>query len=180
VANRKFRLILLAKISIDTLPPVPIVPALISEPRQRGRADVMNKVVLLAEDNSDDVYFAQQAMRSLGVSIDLRSVPDGDSVIAWLLGQGIYINPQSFPAPDVVVLDSNLVGFSFLETLRWIREHSEFDHIPVVIHSSSNLASDIETARQAGANEYIVKDRHCVRLAHYLKILLNEPVAARP
>ena len=138
----------------------------------------MRKVVLLAEDNSDDVYYAQQATRSLGVDIDLRSVPDGISVIAWLLGQGIYINPQAFPAPEVVVLDSNLVGFSFLETLRWIREHKEFDHIAVVVHSSSNVASDIEAARQAGANEYIVKDPHCVRLAHYLKILLNEPPMA--
>lgn len=136
----------------------------------------MRKVVLLAEDNSDDVYFAQQAMRSLGVDIDLRSVPDGISVIAWLLGEGIYINPTTFPAPEVVVLDSNLVGFSFLETLRWIRDRREFDHIPVVVHSASSVASDIDAARQGGANEYIVKDPHCVRLAHYLKILLNEPV----
>jgi CheY-like chemotaxis protein len=140
----------------------------------------MRKVVLLAEDNSDDVYFAQQATRSLGVDIDLRSVPDGVSVIAWLMSEGIYINPQAFPPPDVVILDSNLIGLSFIETLRWIRERKEFEHIPVVIHSSSDVASDIEAARQAGANEYIVKDPHCVRLAHYLKILLKEPASAPP
>lgn len=149
--------------------------ALFTEPRQRGDEETMRKVVLLAEDNSDDVYYAQQATRSLGVDINLRSVPDGTSVIAWLTGEGIYINPESFPPPNVVVLDSNLVGLSFLDTLRWIRERKEFDHIPVVIHSSSSNAADIAAARQAGANEYIVKDAHCIRLAHYLKILLNEP-----
>jgi CheY-like chemotaxis protein len=136
----------------------------------------MRKVVLLAEDNADDVYFAQQATRSLGIDVDLRTVPDGVSVIAWMLGEGIYVNPRTFPPPDVIILDSNLVGLSCLDTLRWIRERSEFDHIPVVIHSCSNVAEDIDTARQAGASECIVKDPHCVRLAHYLKILLNEPL----
>jgi CheY-like chemotaxis protein len=135
----------------------------------------MSKVVLYAEDNSDDVYFAQQATRSLGLQVDLRSVPDGVSVIGWLMGAGIYINPQTFPPPSVVVLDMKLDGLSGLDTLRWIRERKEFDNIPVVVHSSSDLPKDIEDAKRHGATEYIVKDGHCVRLAHYLKILLNSP-----
>jgi CheY-like chemotaxis protein len=137
----------------------------------------MSKLVLYAEDNTDDIFFLQKATKALGASIDFRAVPDGVSVIAWLTGEGIYVNPQSFPKPQVVVLGSKLVGMCGLETLRWIRSQPEFATLPVVMHSSSNLRCDIEEAMRCGATEYIVKDQHCTRLAHFLKILLDNIAA---
>ncbi|MGZ4972175.1 MAG: response regulator [Limisphaerales bacterium] len=130
-----------------------------------------HKLVLCAEDNPDDAFHCQQSARAMGAELDFRVVPDGPSVIAWLTGQGIFINPKTFPQPDVVVLNTNLPGMNGLETLRWIRGQKQFENLPIIIHSASALAQDIAQARQLGATEYIVKDAHCTRLAHYLKLL---------
>lgn len=137
-----------------------------------GRAQ---KVVLCAEDDLDDVFFCQQAARALGAEFDFRVVPDGPSVIGWLTGEGIYINPHIFPRPDVVVLDIKLPGLDGFETLKWIRDQEQLQDLPVLIHSSSSLREDMDKARQLGATDYIIKDRRCTRLAHYLKILVQEP-----
>lgn len=137
------------------------------------------KLVLCAEDNSDDAFFCQQSARALGANFDLRVVPDGPSVIGWLTGQGIYINPQTFPQPDLVVLDVNMPGMDGLETLRWIRQQKQFETLPVIIHSSSSQPRDMEAARQLRA-EYIVKDAHCTRLVHFLKMMLNDKYSEEP
>lgn len=137
-----------------------------------------NKLVLCAEDNVDDAFFCQQSARALGPDFDFRIVPDGPSVIGWLTGQSIYVNPQVFPQPDIVVLDVNMPGMDGLETLRWIREQKQFEKLPVVIHSGSSEPEDIEQARQLGA-EYIVKDAHCTRLVHFLKLMLNDSSASQ-
>lgn len=137
------------------------------------------KLVLCAEDNSDDAFFCQQSARALGADFDFRVVPDGPSVIGWLTGQSIYVNPEIFRRPDIVVLDVSLPCMDGFETLRWIRQHKEFDQLPVIIHSSSSSQKDRDLARQLGATEYIVKDLHCTRLVHFLKVILNDNFAAQ-
>jgi len=132
-----------------------------------------HKVVLCAEDNPDDAFYCHQSARAIGADVDFRVVPDGPSVIAWLTGEGIYINPKLFPQPDVVVLDTNLPGMNGIDTLRWIREQKQFEKLAVIIHSASAQPQDIETIRQLGA-EFIVKDHRCTRLAHYLKLMLDD------
>jgi CheY-like chemotaxis protein len=132
------------------------------------------KLVLCAEDNLDDAFFCQRSAKALGAEFDFRVVPDGPSVIGWLTGQGIYVNPQTFPLPHVVVLDIKLPCLTGFETLRWIRAQKQFETLPVIIHSSSSLREDLDMARELGATNYIVKDPHCTRLAHYLKLLDHE------
>ena len=137
-------------------------------------AGIAHKVVLCAEDNPDDAFYCQQSAKALGAKVDFRVVPDGPSVIGWLTGESIYINPQAFPQPDVVVLDTELPGVNGFETLRWIRGQKQFENLPVIMHSASALPQNIARARELGATEYIVKDAHCTRLAHYLNLLLQE------
>jgi CheY-like chemotaxis protein len=132
-----------------------------------------HKVVLCAEDNPDDAFHCHQSARALGADVDFRVVPDGTSVIAWLTGEGIYVNPQLFPRPDIVVLDIDLPGMNGLETLRWIREQKQFEKLDVIIHSANARPQNIEEARQLRA-EFIVKDPQCNRLAHYLNLMLSD------
>jgi CheY-like chemotaxis protein len=48
-------------------------------------------------------------------------------------------------------------GMSGLEFLKWIRTTPRFATLPVLILSSSNQLSDIESALLRGANSYLVK-----------------------
>jgi CheY-like chemotaxis protein len=46
---------------------------------------------------------------------------------------------------------------SGFEVLRQLKQHTKCRSIPVVILTSSNRASDLQNAYQAGANSYLVK-----------------------
>ncbi len=59
--------------------------------------------------------------------------------------------------PDVIFLDVNMPGISGLEVLRYLRRDPYTRNVPVVIISANDAREDIEEARDAGANYYIIK-----------------------
>jgi CheY-like chemotaxis protein len=56
------------------------------------------------------------------------------------------------------------------EVLAWLRESREFSALPAVVLSSSPQESDIERAKELGAQEYLVKPNSY----HELMALLEE------
>lgn len=56
--------------------------------------------------------------------------------------------------PDVVLLDLMLPGLSGLDVLRRIREESD---VPVIVVSAKDAESDVVTALELGADDYLTK-----------------------
>jgi hypothetical protein len=54
-------------------------------------------------------------------------------MIQYLKGVGIYANRQTYPLPNLALLDSNHPQGDDLFVLHWIRERSCFRNMPVVI-----------------------------------------------
>jgi PAS domain S-box-containing protein len=70
--------------------------------------------------------------------------------------------------PDVILLDMHLPDISGMELLRHLKSDPATVHIPVVVVSADALASQIQAAREAGAEHYLTKP---VSVAEFLEVL---------
>jgi CheY-like chemotaxis protein len=113
--------------------------------------------VLLVEDDENDVFFFQRAMKLAGWTEPLQIVQDGQQAVDYLKGAGPYSSREKFPLPDLILLDLKLPFLSGLEVLKWIRTESDLKQVAVVMLTSSKEDVDVEQACQLGANAYVVK-----------------------
>ncbi|MDB6029478.1 MAG: response regulator [Verrucomicrobiales bacterium] len=120
--------------------------------------DVHGKpLVLLAEDEANDRYMVERAMRKHSIDIDLRMVSDGEEAVQYLSAKGEFSDRKLNPLPRLIVLDIKMPRRSGLEVLEWIRQDAVCKLIPVVIMSSSELPADVNRAYGLGVNAYLVK-----------------------
>jgi CheY-like chemotaxis protein len=113
--------------------------------------------ILQVEDDENDVLFLRGAMKRACAEISLQTAVDGEQAIGYLSGSGRYADRQAYPLPALVLLDLHLPKIPGHDVLKWIREQPVFQTLPVVILTSSEADSDIETAYRLGAHSYFVK-----------------------
>ena len=110
--------------------------------------------LLLVEDDPNDIFVFRAAAGGLpwvGEVVVAESAEDALDTLETL---------RRLPPPDrpgVIVLDINLPGTNGLELLPQIRAIKEYRLTPIIMFSSSENESDIETALTSGANAYVEK-----------------------
>lgn len=110
--------------------------------------------IVIADDDSDDVFFARRSLQKAGIRAECLTCMDGREVVALL--QDMAKAPEPI-VPRVVFLDIKMPRMDGFETLRWIRSNKTYKKLPVVMLSGSDQARDIALARKLGADEYLVK-----------------------
>ncbi len=112
--------------------------------------------VLLVEDSDDDAFFFQRATRQKA-SLRVIRARDGEEAKHYLSGTGPYSDRAQHPLPDAVLTDLKMPLCTGTELVSWMRSQPDHAQTPCVIVSSSNVQSDMEAARVAGATAYLVK-----------------------
>jgi CheY-like chemotaxis protein len=113
--------------------------------------------VLHIDDDANDTELLQAATRRADVPFVLHNVEDGEQAIDYLSGRGIYADRLRYQPPTLILLDLKMPRATGFEILRWIREHSDWNRVPVVVLSGSELQDDVRQAYAFGANSYLVK-----------------------
>jgi len=113
--------------------------------------------ILLAEDDENDIFLMGRAFDRADIPNRLIVVRNGQEAIDYLAGTGEYAQRDKYPTPGLVLLDLKMPWMDGFDVLRWLRAHSQFDTLPVVILTSSKLQSDIDKSRQLGVYDYRVK-----------------------
>jgi CheY-like chemotaxis protein len=137
--------------------------------------------ILLAEDNDDDVFFVRESFQRAGIENPVDVVKNGQEAIDYLSGQGQYADRSRFPMPCLIILDLQMPRRTGMEVLEWLREQPDARCLPVIIHSSSALVSDVDKLYDRGANAFVVKPASMdvrVELATHIKgfwLRFNEP-----
>ena len=117
----------------------------------------MNKVVLLVEDNEDDVFIMQNALKKAQINNPLFVAEDGRKALDYLEGRGKFADRAQFPLPAFVLLDLKLPQIHGLDVLKSIRANPALPPLLVVVLTSSDQEPDIERAYRLGANSYLTK-----------------------
>ncbi|HOX59501.1 MAG TPA: response regulator [Candidatus Paceibacterota bacterium] len=113
--------------------------------------------VLYVEDSTEDYALLELAARKCGTPFSLLRAVDGEQAIAYLNGAEVYSDRDTYPFPDLVLLDLKLPRLDGFEVLQWIRDNPATKSLPVVVLAGSSFRADIRRALELGANSYAAK-----------------------
>ena len=113
-------------------------------------------VVLSVEDSDAEYYVIKIAVQEVDIPVQLCRVADGEQALWFLQKTHGY---EIAPRPDLILLDLNLPRKDGFEILAEIRASESLRSIPVVIFTSSSLATERKRALTLGAQDYISKPR---------------------
>jgi CheY-like chemotaxis protein len=125
--------------------------------------------VLHVDDEANDLFLFEKACRSASVTLDLRSVLDGQKAIDYLSGVGPYADRDQHPLPVLVLLDVKMPRKNGFEVLAWLRTQPKLKRLPVLILTSSPHEEDINRAYECGANAYLLKPVQLNQLVDLVK-----------
>ena len=101
--------------------------------------------IVYAENDFDDYYLLKTAFEHTRPDIDLIHVDDGWELLEHL--QKINLNALY---PSLILLDINMEGIGGKETLKILKSTKRYNHIPVVMFTSSRSEIDKAYCREHG------------------------------
>jgi CheY-like chemotaxis protein len=129
--------------------------------------------ILIAEDDPNDVFFVERALRKAGINNPVKWVHDGEEALAYLRGTDKYKNRQQFPFPGVIITDIKMPRLDGFEILKWLKRHPECGVIPTVVLSASAEEKDVVKAYQIGANCYLQKPGTAAGMTELMKLMFD-------
>lgn len=132
-----------------------------------------NYQILLADDNENDRFLIERALKRFSPGVVVKAVSDGQSAIAYLSGKPPYDDRTQHPFPDVLILDLTMPRMNGFEVLEWLREQA-LKGLQVMILSGSDHEADREKAHSLGAHIYLVKHEDASITAQAVARLLRD------
>lgn len=118
---------------------------------------MVEKRILIAEDDPGDAFLLERAFSKSGFTFSLTFVHDGQDAIDYLSGLGRYEDRSKYPIPDLLLLDLKMPRMDGFEVLQWLRHQPGLSRMLVIVLTSSDQTRDINRAYELGANSYLVK-----------------------
>ena len=112
--------------------------------------------ILLADDDTDDRFFFDKALKEIPIITHLTVVNDGEQLMN-------YLNKNSAHLPDILFLDLSMPRKTGFECLTEIKEDKKLKDMPVIVFTTSfgrgiNFEQSlINTLSKIGAQEYVRK-----------------------
>src|SRR5215216_1883516 len=100
------------------------------------------KRILLAEDNDRDVELTLAALEEYNLANEVVVARDGVEALDYLHQRGKFAGHAN-GLPVVVMLDLKMPKMDGLEVLRQMKADPKFQHVPVVMITSSREEQDL-------------------------------------
>jgi CheY-like chemotaxis protein len=117
----------------------------------------MKNKVLIAEDDPGDAFLLKRAFAISEVPAELYFVRDGQEAIDYLGGTAPFSDRNSYPLPDLMLLDLKMPRLNGFDVLSWLRQQPGLKRLLVTVLTSSDQPQDINRAYDLGANSYLLK-----------------------
>jgi CheY-like chemotaxis protein len=128
-------------------------------------------IILMADDDEDDRFMAQEALLEARLTNDLHFVVDGEELMDYLCHRGKFSDPESAPRPGLILLDLNMPKKDGREALKEIKSDPDLKQIPIVVLTTSKADEDIYRSYNLGVNSYITKPVSFEGLVDVMKAL---------
>ncbi len=110
--------------------------------------------VLLVEDSITDEVLTRKALEACDHEVNIHSVHDGIKALDFLRNKkGI----NTFPRPDVILLDLNIPKKTGMDVLRDMKRDAEIMDIPVIVLTNTINAKEMVDVYKAYASGFISK-----------------------
>jgi CheY-like chemotaxis protein len=129
---------------------------------------MIEKIILLVEDNPSDEALTLRALRKNNISSTVVVKRDGAEALDYLLVRRSD-SDAACVLPQLILLDLNLPKIDGLEVLRRIRADARTRLLPVVILTSSREDTDIVRGYGYGTNGYVRKPVDFVEFAEAVR-----------
>ncbi|MCK8493985.1 MULTISPECIES: response regulator [Spirosoma] len=105
--------------------------------------------VWIVDDDTDDQYLFEIAFKRLVPPVEIKLLDDGEELIPALM--------QTSDLPNLIILDLNMPRLNGFETLKQLRQTPPYQHVPVIVLTTSSHREDQEKAARLGANGFLTK-----------------------
>ena len=132
--------------------------------------------LLLADDDTDDRIFFQDALQDLSVKAALYTVEDGVELMNFLTSEATIL-------PDLLFLDINMPRKNGFECLSEIKTNTKLKELPVIIFSTSLDREMADKFYDNGAHYYIRKPGDFIKLKRLISdalVLATQPNSVQP
>jgi CheY-like chemotaxis protein len=126
----------------------------------------MRSRFLLIDDDEDDRILFCDALNDIDPEIPCDTEGNGRLAIKKL-------ESGELARPDIIFLDVNLPVVNGWDVLRKLKQHDEYQSIPVIMYSTSGHESDIEKAHRYGALSYVRKPFDFRELRETLRTIVD-------
>ena len=106
------------------------------------------KKILLVDDDREDQYLFMEALDTLNLSVQCKTVSNGKEALKHL----DLISQYEF-----IFLDLNMPMMNGLECLQALKHHAKYKDIPVIIFTTSTNAHEMENCLSMGAKSLFHK-----------------------
>ncbi len=110
--------------------------------------------ILLVDDSVDDVELVLVALRRSNLKNKIITLRDGSEALDYLYQRGSFAQRDD---PLAILLDIKMPKVTGLEVLKRIKSDDRLKTIPVIMFTSSNRQSDVDSSYRLGVNAYVVK-----------------------
>ena len=147
---------------------------------------MLDRVVLLVEDNPDDRDLTLRVLRRAQLADEIVVVRDGAEALDYLFATGAHGNRDVSRQPAMMLLDLKLPKLDGHEVLKRVRADRRTRSLPVVVMTSSDDERDIAASYNSGASSYVRKPVDFTSFARTVEQIgayrlgLNERVESAP
>jgi CheY-like chemotaxis protein len=125
--------------------------------------------LLIVDDDADDRFLLDRALKDSGVQNQLRFIEDGQGLIDFLNDNLIYsdLHKSSF----LILLDLNMPRLNGWEALKILKKDQRFRKIPVIVFTTSKTEEDVTETYALGANSFFTKPNDYEALKGFTQVL---------
>lgn len=127
----------------------------------------MMDYVLIAEVDKDNILFFEEVLKKVKFPLPVYFVQDGFQLIEHLTACNDLL-------PSLILMNITLPKIPGLEVLKYIRNHSSFDQVNVVVFSKPDTAFDGNVWDTALANGYIIRPDTIAEMGRVMVYLLEK------
>ena len=116
--------------------------------------------ILLVDDDPDEIFLFEEALRDIGANITLVTSNGGDTCLDVLNNL----------IPDFILLDINMPKMNGKDCLKAIRKNEDLAQVPIIMYSTTVSQTDAEFFREFGV-DFIKKPSSFEDLVGFIKQL---------
>jgi CheY-like chemotaxis protein len=122
--------------------------------------------LLLADDDSDDCSFFEEAFLDISPGSSILVKHDGEEVLNYLFQPNIIL-------PDIIFLDLNMPFLDGSKCLEEIRMNKFMNDIFIVMNTTTASRREIDQSYDQGADLFLIKPNSYQELRQSIEVIIN-------